>query len=39
MDVEKEQNINQMSSSNIKIMLGDFNAKAGKEDIQTHHWQ
>jgi len=34
-----EQNINQIANSDIKIILGDFNAKVGKEDIQTHHWQ
>jgi len=34
-----EQNINQMANSDIKIILGDFDAKVGKEDIQTHHWQ
>jgi len=28
-----EQNINQISNSDIKIILGDFNAKAGKGDI------
>ena len=28
-----EQNINQMANSYIKIILGDFNAKVGKEDI------
>ena len=28
-----EQNINQIANSNIKIILGDFNAKVGKEDI------
>ena len=27
-----EQNINQMANSDIKILLGDFNAEAGKED-------
>jgi len=27
-----EQNKNQIANSNIKIILGDFNAKAGKED-------
>ena len=35
-----EQNINQTANSNIKIILGDFNAKVGKrKHIQTHHWQ
>ena len=29
----REQNINQIANSVIKIILGDFNAKAGKEDI------
>jgi hypothetical protein len=29
----KEQNINQIANSIIKIILGDFNAKVGKEDI------
>jgi len=28
-----EQNINQIASSDIKIMLGDSNAKIGKENI------
>ena len=28
-----EQNINQTARSNIKIILGDFNAKVGTEDI------
>ena len=28
-----EQNINQRANSDIKIILGDFNAKVGKEDI------
>jgi hypothetical protein len=28
-----QQNINQISNSDIKIILGDFNAKVGKEDI------
>ena len=28
-----EQSINQIPNSDIKIILGDFNAKAGKEDI------
>jgi len=28
-----EQNINQIANPDIKIMLGDFNAKVGKEDI------
>jgi hypothetical protein len=28
-----EQNINQIANSDIKIILGDFNAKVGKEDI------
>jgi len=28
-----EQNINQIANSNIKIILGDFNAKVGKEDV------
>jgi len=27
-----EQNINQMANSDTKILLGDFNAKVGKED-------
>jgi len=27
------QNINQIANSDIKILLGDFNAKVGKEDI------
>ena len=34
-----EQNINQIANSDIKIILGDFNAKVDKEVIQTHHWQ
>ena len=34
-----EQSINQIANSDIKIILGDFNAKVGKEDIKTHHWQ
>ena len=29
-----EQNINQIANSDIKIPLGDFNAKVGKEDIR-----
>ena len=33
-----QQNINQIANSDIKIILGDFNAKIGKENIQTHHW-
>jgi len=28
-----QQNINQTGNSDIKIILGDFNAKVGKEDI------
>jgi len=28
-----EQNINQIANSDIKIILGDFNAKVGKENI------
>jgi len=28
-----EQNINQIANSDIKIIVGDFNAKGGKEDI------
>ena len=28
-----EQNINQIANSDIKILLGDINAKVGKEDI------
>ena len=28
-----EQNINQIANSDIKIIFGDFNAKAGKENI------
>ena len=28
-----EQNINQIAMSDIKIILGDFNAKVGKESI------
>jgi len=28
-----EQNINQLARSDIKIILGDFNAKVGKESI------
>ena len=28
-----EQNINQITNSDIKIILGNFNAKVGKEDI------
>jgi hypothetical protein len=28
-----EQNINQIASSDIKIILGDFNAKVGKYNI------
>ena len=28
-----EQNINQTARSDIKIILGDFNAKVGKEEI------
>ena len=28
-----QQNINQIANSYIKIILGDFNSKAGKEDI------
>jgi len=28
-----EQNINQIANSDIKLILGDFNAKVGKEDI------
>ena len=34
-----EQNINEIATSDIKIILGDFNAKVGKENIQTHPWQ
>jgi exonuclease III len=36
-----EQNMTQIAGSDIKIILGDFNAKVGKESIyiQTHHWQ
>ena len=34
-----EENINQIANSDIKIILGDFNAKVGKENIQTYHWQ
>ena len=33
-----EQNLNQIANSDIKIILRDFNAKIGKENIQTHHW-
>jgi hypothetical protein len=28
-----EQNINQIANSDIKVMLGDFNAKVGKERL------
>jgi exonuclease III len=28
-----KQNVNQIANSDIEIMLGDFNAKVGKEDI------
>jgi len=28
-----EQNINQIANSDIKIILGDFNTKVGKEEI------
>ena len=28
-----EQNINQIANSDFKLLLGDFNAKVGKEDI------
>jgi len=28
-----QQNINQIANSHIKIILGDFNAEVGKEDI------
>ena len=28
-----EQNINQIARSDIKIILGDFNAKVGKESL------
>jgi len=28
-----EQNINQVANSDIEIVLGNFNAKGGKEDI------
>jgi len=28
-----EQNINQIANSDIKIILGDFNAKVGNEDV------
>jgi len=31
-----EQNINQIARSDIKIILGDFNAKVGKESIYKH---
>jgi exonuclease III len=31
-----QQNINQTVNSDIKIILGDFNAKVGKEDIYTN---
>ena len=31
-----EQNVNQIANSYIKIILGDFNAKVGKEDIYTN---
>jgi len=31
-----EQNINQIANSDIKIILGDFNAKVGKENIYKH---
>ena len=31
-----EQNINQIANSDIKIILGDFNAKVGKEDVYKH---
>ena len=30
-----EQNINQIAKSDIKIILGDFNAKVGKENIHN----
>jgi len=30
-----EQNINQIARSDIKIILGDFNAKVGKESSYT----
>ena len=33
-----EQTISQIPSSDIQIILGDFNAKVGKEHIQTHDW-
>jgi hypothetical protein len=32
-----QQNIIQIVNSEIKIILGDFNAKVGKKDIETHH--
>ena len=31
-----EQNINQIANSDIKIILGDFNAKVGKENIHKN---
>jgi exonuclease III len=31
-----EQNINQIATSDIKIILGDFNVKVGKESIHKH---
>jgi len=35
-----EQNINQIARSDIKIILGDFNEKVGKESIyKPLHWQ
>ena len=34
-----EQHVNHIANSDIKIILGDFNAKVGKENIQTYHWQ
>jgi len=34
-----EQNIDQITNSDINIILGDFNAKVGEENIQTHHWK
>jgi exonuclease III len=35
-----KQNINQIARSDIKIILGELNAKVGKESVyKTHHWQ
>jgi hypothetical protein len=36
---ELEQVFDKFRKHPMKILLGDFNAKMGKEDIQTKNWE